>query len=456
MAKKVADSCYDGDDWLVVGSDDGRREMILQPEPNNAKERGLEASQNQILDSDSPDGKAESDSNQMPIFQFLVWHKGLEMPIELVDDTQKPVLVTAHKSCSMQDLLKMIEEMVIVQPQLCGVFPNVTRENFHEVLQVCRRSDDKMKWIPLEKDEQMENFVKSSAKLQLTSEMNLPSENQCCQLLVESKFQAEDITDWRCGRFYSDIQENAWRFELQVGQLVDALDTDNHWYEARVLDMDAVYVKVHYRGWTSKWDEWIRRTSGRLAPLHTNVPNWRAFQVDDEVLVGSEVPGKRYPEWRNARVTAYDNEDGSLQIEVDIDGKKKWLDAQDELLCQKGTHKAVNASAEVDQSAFSVPHSLLFNYFERPEELPPSPTKKEEVATAVEAVCEATHGIHLADSDGEGDEWCVVEDNDDGRDIIGGGTDVSDRKVDTIVDSEVATTEVTDTSSASADDACDA
>lgn len=136
----------------------------------------------------------------------------------------------------------------------------------------------------------------TGAKLQLTAQIDLSSEKQWRQLLVESKFEAATCSDeliaWRHGKFFSDVQANAWRFELQIGQLVDALDTDKRWYESRIVDMDAVYVKVHYRGWTSKWDEWMRRTSARLAPLHTNVPNWRAFQVGDSIMVGKDVPGK--------------------------------------------------------------------------------------------------------------------------------------------------------------------
>ncbi|KAG7376693.1 hypothetical protein PHYPSEUDO_012870 [Phytophthora pseudosyringae] len=490
MAKKPADpSACDGDDWLVVGSDDGSHEpgaMDLQPESPRPgtpeKQRDLEAShiQNQILDSDDPQGdgdlesekepyevrgEQESDSNQMPrnwglVMKLLVWHDGLETPAELLDEDQKPLLVAADRSCSTQELLKMVQEMVLRQPQLWEVFPQVNRENVRDVVQVCERADDEMKWMPLGGYAEDNGEVEEDAKLQLTSQSELFGGNQCRHLLVESKLEVArrgDVMDWRRGRFYSDIQKNAWRFELQIGQLVDALDTDKRWYESRIVDMEAVYVKVHYRGWTSKWDEWLHRTSGRLAQLHTRVSNWRVFQVGDEILVGSEVPGKRYPEWRDARVTACDTDDGSLQIEVDVDGKKKWFDAQDELLCQKGTHKAVNAGAKVDSTAFSVPHSLLFNYFERPVEFPPSPSPEVEIVNEMESVCEAAHAIQLADSDADGDEWCVVDDGDDdhaGHVEEGAGTvtpsETHNQTDITVGESEVPTTEGHDSSSASA------
>lgn len=88
MAKMTTDSpCCEGDDWLVVGCDDGSRESAAsgpQSEANSTEtrdKRGLEASQgeNQILDSDQhsedeklkanvsekePHGEQESDTSQ--------------------------------------------------------------------------------------------------------------------------------------------------------------------------------------------------------------------------------------------------------------------------------------------------------------------------------------------------------------------------------------------------------
>ncbi|KAE9092251.1 hypothetical protein PF010_g17726 [Phytophthora fragariae] len=419
MTKQATEhpSCSDGDDWLVVGCDDSGRVPTAggSPRPKASNEsRGLEASQpqNQI---EEQDAAPESDLNQKDnsFYQLLVWHNGLNAPVELVGENHKPLVVAASASSSAADLQKMLQELVLVHPQLRIEFPQVERENVSDVLQMCRRSDEKDAWVPLAESDAEGTADPSGVKLQLTSQINLSSGKQWSQLLVESKFEAascsDELTAWRRGRFFSDIQANAWRFELQIGQLVDALDTDKRWYESRIVDMDAVYVKVHYRGWTSKWDEWLRRTSARLAPLHTKVSTWRAFQVGDRVMVGTEVPGKKYPEWRNAEVTACDDEGGSLQIEVDVDGKKKWLDAQDELLCPTGTHKAVNADPSVASAVLAAP-ILLFDYFERPGD---PPSSDDQPAHEVESIRQAMHGMHLAASDGDGDEWCVVNDDHD-------------------------------------------
>ncbi|KAL4174401.1 hypothetical protein KRP22_006339 [Phytophthora ramorum] len=481
MAKKETASC-EGDDWLVVGCDDGSH---AQPEDacEGVQEKQRLEVQNQILDSNGTEeegatsseeeaqellSEEESDSNQTTLqqqhwsrFQLLVWHSGLKEPIELVDEHHKPLVVSADSGCFLQDLQRMLHEMIISQPQLRGVFPQVTRENVSDVVQVCERSGESMPWMPLASVTETQELYKtekvdddSAARLQLTSQMELHGNQELGQLLVESKFEVPrggELTDWRRGRFYSNIQEVAWRFHLQIGQLVDALDTDRRWYESRVVDMDAVYVKVHYRGWTSKWDEWMRRTSGRLAPQHTKVPNWRAFQAGDEVMVGSEVPGKKYPEWRDACVTACDKEDGLLQIEVEVDGKKKWLDAQDELICPKGTHKAVNAGEKGATKMLVVPPSLLSNYFERPEHLPSPRPQEDEAVSQVDSLREATHAVDLASSDADGDEWCVVDDDCEEEDAA---TTEGNNEADTTVAESAATaSQISDASSASADPA---
>ncbi|RLN49284.1 hypothetical protein BBJ29_008926 [Phytophthora kernoviae] len=113
---------------------------------------------------------------------------------------------------------------------------------------------------------------------------------------------------------YRMNENSSW---LEVNELIDALDTDKKWYESRVVAISDTRVKVHYRGWTAKWDEWLPQLSPRIERLHTKVPNWRNFQVGDEVMVGREVDGKSYPEWRNAHVTCSNPDCGNESITFD-------------------------------------------------------------------------------------------------------------------------------------------
>ena len=57
-----------------------------------------------------------------------------------------------------------------------------------------------------------------------------------------------------------------WRYALQVGGSLDALDTVQKYYTAKVLELRGDYVRISYDGWTSKYDESLSLYSDRLAP----------------------------------------------------------------------------------------------------------------------------------------------------------------------------------------------
>jgi hypothetical protein len=59
-------------------------------------------------------------------------------------------------------------------------------------------------------------------------------------------------------------------FSLKVGDWCDALDSINNWCVAQIVEADANVVKVHFKGWASKWDEVVSRASAKLAELGTH------------------------------------------------------------------------------------------------------------------------------------------------------------------------------------------
>jgi mbt repeat len=61
-----------------------------------------------------------------------------------------------------------------------------------------------------------------------------------------------------------------WSRALKVGTELDARDFLNDWYMARVLQVTARRVQMHYIGWGSQYDEWISVSSDRLAPVNTH------------------------------------------------------------------------------------------------------------------------------------------------------------------------------------------
>ncbi|KAL4158871.1 hypothetical protein PRNP1_004645 [Phytophthora ramorum] len=298
-------------------------------------------------------------------FQVWAWRTGLEEPVELLDAEQKPLVLNASEKCALSELQLKIWKVAAEEPQLRDMFPDVTEETIDEAVQVCYRTEWDAPWTPLRDAVVSEDRGFQSAKsseilvestmveeLQLEQRDYKPGKDKLHHLLVEGRFVVNpefEGRDWRQNKFYSEIQAEAWRYTLDVNQLIDAQDTDKKWYESRVIESRGVQVKVHYRGWTAKWDEWLNRTSARIAPLHTKVRNWRDFKIGDEILVGKDVERKSYPEWRIGRVTdtQKSEESDSLRIELEVDGSKQWMDAQDELLCPVGTHKAVNVSTVV-------------------------------------------------------------------------------------------------------------
>eukprot|EP00636_Phaeomonas_parva_P000003 CAMPEP_0118852994 /NCGR_PEP_ID=MMETSP1163-20130328/1755_1 /TAXON_ID=124430 /ORGANISM="Phaeomonas parva, Strain CCMP2877" /LENGTH=230 /DNA_ID=CAMNT_0006785471 /DNA_START=225 /DNA_END=913 /DNA_ORIENTATION=+ len=58
--------------------------------------------------------------------------------------------------------------------------------------------------------------------------------------------------------------------ELAVDDWVDALDTENVWRVAQVIDATDATVTIHYKNWGSKWDDTIPRASAKLAPVGTH------------------------------------------------------------------------------------------------------------------------------------------------------------------------------------------
>ncbi|KAF1319722.1 Ubiquitin-specific protease, partial [Globisporangium splendens] len=297
------------------------------------------------------------------MFQVFYWRSGMDTPEEALDKREKPIVVAASESSRIQEVKEQIRDAMKEKAQ--HFFPQIAPKDLERRVQICYRESETAPWTTLNDaitpaETPKQGFQSSSSytnrnaqpKASCVSDLELEQRDyrsgkeRFHHLLVEARYRnAGDPVDWRNGKFYSEIKANEWRYELVLDQVIDGLDSDNKWYESRVIALNDRSVRIHYRGWTAKWDEWLPRTSERLAPLHTKVRNWRAFEVGDEVQVGFPIPGKNFPEWKNATVTELERFEltGALKIKVSIDDEETWMDAQDEMLCAPGTHKAVNA-----------------------------------------------------------------------------------------------------------------
>lgn len=66
--------------------------------------------------------------------------------------------------------------------------------------------------------------------------------------------------------------DDRWHDTLKIGSRLIALDTQNIWYSAKVCHFDGDKIFIHFEGWTSKYDEWIPKTSHRLRPIDSLQP----------------------------------------------------------------------------------------------------------------------------------------------------------------------------------------
>jgi hypothetical protein len=115
------------------------------------------------------------------------------------------------------------------------------------------------------------------------------------QHLVEHVQQHADMaanTPVITGPFWEKYKAEDWRRRLCVGDLVDCLDTAGNWYISSVesTNFDR-QVRVHFLGWSSKWDEILHRDSERLQRPFTHSTQARGERTDYQVVAQLERVG---------------------------------------------------------------------------------------------------------------------------------------------------------------------
>ena len=164
-------------------------------------------------------------------------------------------------------------------------------------------------------------------------------------------------------------EDPRWRQGLAVGSAIDALDSDMRWFDAKIVEVSPPgtgedKVKVHYMGWTPKWDVWVNRGDReQMAPLHTHTENWReALGKGDELEVSDKVfTNSRRNTWHPGKiltVKAYDDGERKVLVRVEsTDYDDAWVSMRGEFVCNLGTHtKRPRSSAT--SGALSTPGGL--------------------------------------------------------------------------------------------------
>uniref|UniRef100_A0A6A7GCS2 ubiquitinyl hydrolase 1 n=1 Tax=Hirondellea gigas TaxID=1518452 RepID=A0A6A7GCS2_9CRUS len=73
---------------------------------------------------------------------------------------------------------------------------------------------------------------------------------------------------------YTDRPRKYGTLSMKVGERCDVLDSQDKWCIASIIDVNTVreQCKVHYPGWSDRYDEWIDSDSYRMAPLYRFTP----------------------------------------------------------------------------------------------------------------------------------------------------------------------------------------
>ncbi|KAF4138639.1 hypothetical protein GN958_ATG12144 [Phytophthora infestans] len=399
------------------------------------------------------------------VFKIFSWTADETEPVEVVDDAGQEVVVLGSRNHTLGQLLSEVWLASPVEfhrqfPNLLGsvdfiapCLKNSTTASSTRQVRVCyhslRTSSGAMEWIPIEKmrkrlrsprtsrlqartkkrqeregeesrDEQSggsESEVEVEEQLQGSrSEMNvkfgdlrLDNRSEVAsgsarlhELLIEQKRTGHGDMGWP-----SQGPELHWRMALDKGDILDALDTSRAWFEARVLAARRNKINVHYRSWETKWDEWIPRTSPRLAPSYSRVPRWRsALRPHSLVQVGIEVPRLKHTKWRNATVievvpstdvdTQRESDGVGLRVHIQVDDDDMWLPAHDDLLCRSNTHNESSPLTKRERQMLSYDNSLDINSAEERH----VDSGGEQVAYECDGDDEERAGVTLIDHEG--------------------------------------------------------
>jgi len=85
---------------------------------------------------------------------------------------------------------------------------------------------------------------------------------------ARKKMCLESIASGRMFEYaYEESDDDPLEREFEKDQIIDCQDSVKKWCLAEVKDVSERQVLVHYCDWDSKWDEWIDKTSSRLAPM---------------------------------------------------------------------------------------------------------------------------------------------------------------------------------------------
>jgi len=140
-------------------------------------------------------------------------------------------------------------------------------------------------------------------------------------------------------------RDEGWRKDLKKGDLIDARDSEGRWFDAIVAELRNDEIKVHYRGWSARWDAWLNKYSAKeVRPLYAKTHNWRkGLKAGDLCELRGDDPKKAlwyeakvlrvFPAWSEGEEDYVEVQTIALTPQV-----PRRLPTSSESLCKIGTH----------------------------------------------------------------------------------------------------------------------
>mmetsp|Transcript_305 Transcript_305/g.567 ORF Transcript_305/g.567 Transcript_305/m.567 type:complete len:452 (+) Transcript_305:137-1492(+) len=129
-----------------------------------------------------------------------------------------------------------------------------------------------------------------------------------------------------------------WARYLTVGAMIDAKDSSNTWFAAKIIEKYAQHVKVHYQCWGPEFNATIALSPNNIQPLYTKTSNWvLQLRKGTELEVLQVVNGKRT--WflhqalevdAEARRVLVLNSSKVGQDQKYVDANSRWVDMDSE------------------------------------------------------------------------------------------------------------------------------
>jgi hypothetical protein len=126
-----------------------------------------------------------------------------------------------------------------------------------------------------------------------------------------------------------------WRESMAVGDVIDAKDSEGRWFDSRIVAIDVGdRVKVHYNGWSSRWDCWFDRNDESIQPLFTHTDDWRRLKVGDALEMRGPFEKAL---WYRGFVKEVDGGRVLVSSHTPNVGEQ-WVETSSELICKLGSH----------------------------------------------------------------------------------------------------------------------